>query len=669
MSNLNTDAVHSSGHLDALEDGRLREAVRELVKMRLRQRRAPAAQAASASCEAVPAHPSGSVPAPRTSRVGGSPDCSVGQLHAEHVARVPGGLSLYTWQEEALQAWRAADHRGVVQAVTGAGKTLIGVSACVEGHAAGRRALVLVPTLELQRQWRAVLRLHAPQLRVGLLGGGEQQDLRRADVLVSTVSSAARHRPLLPDGRPGLLIADECHRYGAPTWAEALDPAFERRLGLTATLERGDAGNADFLIPYFGGVVFDLWYDRALRDSVIAPFRVALVGVDFDAADRIRYDMYDDDARAARADVFRLADPPERPFAEFIKYVNRLSDGGRETDPRAVAAARRYLSAFSKRRELLATTRCKVPVLRALAPAVRSSAGTLVFTQTKDSADSAASVLAEAGCLTTAIYSGMDGEERQLRMASFRDGAVHLLSAPRLLDEGIDVPEADLGIVVAASRSQRQMIQRLGRVIRKKHDDRPGRLVVLFVKGTSEDPSRDEDNDFLSRCLPHAEAVNEVDTSEPAWESTLLTFLASPVRQTATQRVAPPAESATTRDASPAQAAEPRTATTANHPDRRTEGTRPIVGLRLLEDEFRASGVDELDPDSDLPRLLAQRAYDQFDDLDLLSDDFSIEQTWEPASYRLRGGRRWRGREFKHDIRGAMAGQGEAGPTMWLVRG
>ncbi len=646
MPNGNSDSDGSRKRLDdgdGVTDGQLREAVRELVKRRLRQQRGRAAdntdeiarEADSLSVDAA-------VPDQRTPGYG-SPsapllDLAPGrELHRASNNKISGELPLYTWQREALDSWRAAAHRGVVQAVTGAGKTLVGVSACVESQAAGRRVLILVPTIELQRQWQAVLHRQAAHLRVGLLGGGDRQDLLSNDVLISTAPSAARNRPLLPHGVDGLLIADECHRYGAPTRAEALDPAFERRLGLTATLERGDAGNAAFLTPFFGGVVFDLWYDRALRDGVIAPFRVALTGVDFEAADRMRYETYDEDARAARADVFRLADPPERPFAEFMRYVNLLSEGGSGTDPRAVAAARRYLSAFSKRRELLATTSCKVPVLHALAPAVRSSAGTLVFTQTKDSADHAAATLAGAGCSTTAIYSGMEGEERQLRMASFRDGAVDLLSAPRLLDEGIDVPEADLGIVVAASRSQRQMIQRLGRVIRKKSDGRAGRLVVLFVKGTSEDPGRHEDNDFLSRCLPHAEAVTEVDTCEPEWVPALLDFLATPDRPGEPARVVGALEPETASAAGAGNAANRDENPTSQVPSGQVGPPGRTIGIRVLDDDLRASGLAELDPYSDLPSLLAARALDQFDDLDIRSDDFSIEQSWDLATYRHRG--------------------------------
>jgi superfamily II DNA or RNA helicase len=83
----------------------------------------------------------------------------------------------------------------------------------------------------------------------------------------------------------------------------------------------------------------------------------------------------------------------------------------------------------------------------------------------------------------------MDMTERKKVFAAFESGEHELVAAPRLLDEGVDVPAADLAIVLASSRSRRQMVQRMGRVVRKKEDGRLARLAVLYVEGTAEDPA------------------------------------------------------------------------------------------------------------------------------------------------------------------------------------
>ena len=97
--------------------------------------------------------------------------------------------------------------------------------------------------------------------------------------------------------------------------------------------------------------------------------------------------------------------------------------------------------------------------------------------------------------------------ERQHLLWQFRQGSLSLLCAPKVLDEGVDVPEADLGIILAASRTQRQMIQRMGRVLRRKPDGRLARFVIAYVAGNSEDPSEGAHGAFLEEVTEVADEV------------------------------------------------------------------------------------------------------------------------------------------------------------------
>ncbi|MGY1637893.1 sigma-70 family RNA polymerase sigma factor [Geodermatophilus sp. SYSU D00742] len=424
---------------------------------------------------------------------------------------------LRPWQRDAVDAWRRAGQRGVVEAVTGAGKTFVGISAARDTLAAGGRVLVIVPTTELQEQWFRVLAEKLPDVDIGRLGGGRQDDLSSCDILVAIVNSAAS-RTLRP--RPGdLLVADECHRYGAPTFAQALEPGFEQRLGLTATFEREDDGVATYLRPYFGEVVFTLWYDRARADGVIAPFDIALGAVELTPQEQADYDTAGEQmASIARALQHRHGIPRE-PYDRFVAEVNRLS---RDRGHPASRAARAYLAQLSARRSLLAESRGKLDALALLEPAVRRAHGALIFTQTKESAENAADLFEDAGIPASALFSGLDREERRDRMDAFRERAARLLAAPRVLDEGVDVPEADLAVVVAGSRSRRQLVQRLGRVLRPKQDGRAARLVMLYAKGTVEDPTLYRDSP-LTAVLPHSRRSADFDLPEGRAE--LLRFL------------------------------------------------------------------------------------------------------------------------------------------------
>ncbi|WP_243753222.1 sigma-70 family RNA polymerase sigma factor [Paenarthrobacter sp. MSM-2-10-13] len=414
---------------------------------------------------------------------------------------------LYSWQQEALKAWHSNARRGVIEAVTGAGKTRVGIAAAFEAIRQGIKVLILVPTAELQRQWLSSLRRDLPAARRGALGDGRTDTLDDVDVLVAIVHSAS-NRMTLRSHKAGLIIADECHRYAAPMFTGALQEGYAWRLGLTATYERADGEHQNLLTPYFGGVVYNLWYDRALADEVIAPFDIALVGVELTPAEQVNYDDLSNTISETSRHLESYAGIPRRPFHRFVAAVASLAAS--ESPSREATLARKYMRAMASRLTLLADAKTKYHALAAIKEIVDSSNGTLVFTQTQDSAKRAQELYTALGSTASALFSGMAKEDRRQGMDDFRSGASQILAAPRLLDEGIDVPEADLGIILAANRSQRQMVQRLGRVIRKKANSRAGRLVVLYSKGTVEDPDI-QGEEFLGKVLPYAHRVGFFD--------------------------------------------------------------------------------------------------------------------------------------------------------------
>src|SRR5699024_11682226 len=99
----------------------------------------------------------------------------------------------------------------------------------------------------------------------------------------------------------------------------------------------------------------------------------------------------------------------------------------------------------------------------------------------KDSAYAAAEVLTNANVNAAAYTSDLNRRDRVELLTAFKSGSVATLVAPRVLDEGVDVPEADVGIILAGSRSKRQMIQRMGRIIRPKADGRHASFVVMYM--------------------------------------------------------------------------------------------------------------------------------------------------------------------------------------------
>jgi superfamily II DNA or RNA helicase len=103
------------------------------------------------------------------------------------------------------------------------------------------------------------------------------------------------------------------------------------------------------------------------------------------------------------------------------------------------------------------------------------------------------------------MHSELSASERRNVFESFSNGTVEAIVAPRLLDEGIDVPEADFAVILASSRTQRQMIQRMGRIIRPKSDGRVARFAITYILDTSEDPALGAHEAFLGEIIDVAD--------------------------------------------------------------------------------------------------------------------------------------------------------------------
>src|SRR6187401_1376752 len=107
---------------------------------------------------------------------------------------------LYRWQLDALVSWLRCGRRGVVEAVTGSGKTDVAIAAASDALRRGRFVLVVVPSRVLMEQWHGRLTAEMPEARIGRLGDSGKDRPASCDVLVATRHSAAAHKPVPPTG-------------------------------------------------------------------------------------------------------------------------------------------------------------------------------------------------------------------------------------------------------------------------------------------------------------------------------------------------------------------------------------------------------------------------------------------------------------------------------------
>jgi len=378
--------------------------------------------------------------------------------------RVPGpaaipqaaGPPLRPYQEEALGAWEVAGRRGVIALPTGAGKTVVAIAAIVRG---GRAAIVLVPTRVLLAQWVARLREALP-FEPGVIGDGER---RVEPVTVCTFDSAWLHMDSFGD-RFGLVVVDEAHHFASGR-GEALETcAAAWRLGLTGT-PPGDDERSARLAELIGPVVFRMWV-RDLSGSHLAPLRRVVRGVELDPAERAAYESAYGPFVAALRAFARTT--PGGTFREFIRAACASEAG------RALVAGRRAAG------RVVSTAAAKLRLLRDLLREHRDER-VIAFT-----ADNAAAYAVSRELLVPALTCHVSRSERERLLELFRDGAVRALVSARILNEGIDVPEAGVGVVTGGSMGKREHAQRIGRLLRPL-PGKTARLYELFARRTFED--------------------------------------------------------------------------------------------------------------------------------------------------------------------------------------
>lgn len=366
---------------------------------------------------------------------------------------------LRAYQQEALDAWRENGNQGVLELPTGSGKTVIGIEA-IERLASP--TLVVVPTIDLLDQWRQELREEF-SVPVGQLGGGEQ---RIEHITVSTYDSAYLRADDV-GGRFGLVIFDEAHHLGGEGYRDIgrLLPA-PARMGLTATFERPD-GAHEIIAELIGQLVYRLDVDDIAGEH-LAPYDIKRLTVSLSEEERERYE----EAQGTFTDYLKRSNITLRQGSDYQKLVMRSG-----TDPKA----REALLAKQRARDVMMNTDAKVDELASILDRHRDDR-IIVFAASTEFVYR----LAER-FLIPALTHHTDTSERRGILDRFREGTYSRVVTANVLDEGVDVPDANVGIVLAGSGSQREFTQRLGRILRPNTDGGRALLYEIVTEETAEE--------------------------------------------------------------------------------------------------------------------------------------------------------------------------------------
>jgi len=375
-------------------------------------------------------------------------------------ARLPRNIvfkgDLRDYQGEALEAWERNGFRGVIALPTGSGKTVIALAGVAKLNV---RTLVVVYTKDHVKQWAEAFRRFTDASGVIGMYYGEEKSLD--PITITTYQSAFRNVATFAR-HFALVVFDEAHHLPAEKFRHiAFSMPAPYRMALSATPEREDGKHVD-IFPLIGGVVYFKSASELSEKGYLAPFTLKRVKVWLTRDEWKRYEEL-------RRKFQVLAGG--RRFQELV-------EDAKKGDKSAVEA----LKIHAEMRNIVNYSESKLKTVEEkVREELSKGSKIIVFTQYKAQAEEIASRI--NGLL---LHGELSESERERVLRAFKTAKTGVLVVTTVGDEGLDIPDANIGILVSGTSSRRQFIQRLGRLLRPT----PGKTAILYeiiTAGTSEE--------------------------------------------------------------------------------------------------------------------------------------------------------------------------------------
>lgn len=413
---------------------------------------------------------------------------------------------LYRWQEECLKKWFANNGRGMVQAVTGSGKTRLALAAAaaLDKGSEPLRVKIVVPTAALMRQWSRALQEFQREMtdvlsempEIGLRGGG-RKDAPDRKYMIYVINSARYElaRQILSDleaGRKVFLIADECHHYTSgenqlifeflPHIKENAENFFS--MGLSATLPSGEA--KQYLNKVLGKCIYRYGIREALSAQTVCGYDVFHIELCFQKEERAEYEELTERIQFTYNSLLKKCPELRNTGRKELYDRLRMLAGNRKSAAAKEAAL--YLNLVLKRKKIVCLAKDRTECALKLLSLLDAGQKTIVFGERISQTDELFQMLQKRFPGKVGRYhSKMGNTANRNVLERFRNGEIRILLACKSMDEGVDVPDAAVGIILSGTSMQRQRIQRLGRIIRRSESKDRASVYYLHIAETSED--------------------------------------------------------------------------------------------------------------------------------------------------------------------------------------
>lgn len=404
--------------------------------------------------------------------------CLEGTNRAPGIPLIPIGVRLHDYQEDAIDEWAKKNYCGIFDMATGTGKTFTGLGAAARLFKDKEKAAIIIvcPYQHLVEQWVEDILKFNMLPTIGY-SASKQTDWKKRlqnDIMDfklgviksfcfvttnATFSSEFVQKQLNKLGKNTLLLVDEAHNFGATNLRLTLNPKFEYRLALSATLNRhGDAEGTQALYDYFGDKCIEYGLERAIRENKLTPYYY--------------YPC-----------VVYLTENELEKYRDISKRIAKQCHKSKSGNLEITELGKRLMI---ERSRIVAGAFNKVDLLKDLMQDYRDDTHILVYCGAARNADfssdlsepdtegerqivSVSKMLGnELGMKVTHFTSSESAVEREQIKEQFANADPYqAIVAIKCLDEGVNIPSIKTAFILASSTNPKEYIQRRGRVLRK----------------------------------------------------------------------------------------------------------------------------------------------------------------------------------------------------------
>ncbi|MGD1821631.1 MAG: DEAD/DEAH box helicase [Pleomorphochaeta sp.] len=415
--------------------------------------------------------------------------------------KIPTNIKLYKWQKECINKWFSSDCRGIAQVATGGGKTFMAIYSAIMllNNRSNLKIKIIVPKTFLVQQWKTCLinDFCINKDEIGCFYGKEKcYDSKLFMIYVINSARYTFSKTILDEQNEGnshLLILDECHHYSSPENSKIFEFLTNKKydtkqyfsLGLSATPKTITSSYTTE--KTIGPIFYNYSISKAMKDNIINECVIYNIKLSFTEEEALEYDVVSKQISRLISILYSKFPELKKTKMNLDQFITSLKKIIRTEDEELGGMALSILQKLRERQDILYNANSRLLAVINLIDLLFDTKKIIIFTERIIQVDALYFRLNKKYKGKIAKYhSNMEEWEKQSALESYRIGSSKILLTCKALDEGLNIPSSDIGIILSGNAQERQRIQRLGRILRKVKGKSQSSLFYCYLGDTVE---------------------------------------------------------------------------------------------------------------------------------------------------------------------------------------